>query len=168
MGDFSEILYNFEKQGGVARTQVFMNCFHDALNFCNLNDLGFEGDIFTWRNNNFRVDGYIRERLDRAVANAEWCARFPGYKVVNGCPEHSDHRPVILHVNGASKRPRPKPNNLNKRFEARWLLEDDCGSIVMDAWQKAGDRGENTVAQLIKAVSQKLDAWSREVLGDLQ
>ncbi|XP_020177948.1 uncharacterized protein [Aegilops tauschii subsp. strangulata] len=168
MGDFNEILYNFEKQGGVPRTQAYMDHFHSALNFCNLNDLGFEGDIFTWRNNNYRIDGYIRERLDRVVANAEWCMRFPGYKVVNGCPEHSDHRPVILHVDGAHKKPRPQPNNLNKRFEARWLLEEDCEKIVKEAWQMAKENGDSMVAQLIKAVSKDLDTWSREVLGDLQ
>jgi hypothetical protein len=63
-----------------------MERFSNALNFCNLQDLCFEGDVFTWRNNNFRVEGHIRECLDTAVANLAWCARFPGYKVVNGCP----------------------------------------------------------------------------------
>lgn len=115
-----------------------MQRFRDALNSCNLNDLGFEGDTFTWHNNNYRIGGCTHERLDRAMANVDWCTRFPRYKVVNGCPEHSDHRPVILAVHGAHKKPRPRPHNMNQRFETKWLLEDDCESLVVDAWTKAG------------------------------
>jgi hypothetical protein len=68
IGDFNEILYSFEKQGGVPKPQAQMDKFRDALDYSNLQDLGFEGDMFTWRNNNWRAEGYIRERLDRAVA----------------------------------------------------------------------------------------------------
>lgn len=69
--------------------------------------------------------------------NADWCARFPGYKVVNRCPEHLDHGLVILSVHGSRRKPRPRAHNMNKLFEATWLLEDDCEGIVADAWAKA-------------------------------
>jgi exonuclease III len=168
MGDFNEILYSFEKQSGRPKPQSQMEKFRNALNFCNLNDLGFEGDVFTWRNNNYRIDGYIRERLDRAVANPEWCARFPNYRVVNGCPEHSDHRPVILTIDETYKRCNPRPNLLNKRFEARWLLEEDCENVVNSAWEDANSRGASNTMQYLKSVSKYLHTWSRDVLGDLQ
>lgn len=47
IGDFNEIMFNYEKQGGVARSQACMQQFRDALAFCELHDLGFKGDIFT-------------------------------------------------------------------------------------------------------------------------
>jgi exonuclease III/phage terminase Nu1 subunit (DNA packaging protein) len=168
VGDFNEIMFNYEKQGGVPRPQICMDRFRDALLFCNLNDLGFEGDIFTWRNNNHRVEGYIRERLDRAVANPSWRARFPCYKVVNGCPEHSDHRPVIISVNGARRGGWKGGGLQNKRFEARWLLEEDCDTIVNNAWDVAKIKGCKNTADLLKSVSGELHTWSREVLGDMQ
>jgi hypothetical protein len=161
-------MYSFEKQGGAPKAQYLMENFRSALDFCNLQDLGFEGDIFTWRNNNFRVDGYIRERLDRAVASPSWRVRFPGYKVINGDPEHSDHRPVIVHLEGTTRPVRTGQNNLNKRFEARWLLEDGCEEVVNNAWEVAGARGEEKVLDKIRVVSRELASWSREVIGDLQ
>jgi hypothetical protein len=48
MGDLNEILYAHEKKGGRIRPQRYMNAFHDALDACNLVDIGFVGDAFTW------------------------------------------------------------------------------------------------------------------------
>ncbi|KAI5008136.1 hypothetical protein ZWY2020_009184 [Hordeum vulgare] len=168
VGDFNEILYNHEKQGGVPRPQRCLDAFRDALNFCNLNDLGFEGDVFTWRNNNFRVDGYIREHLDRVVANPSWRSRFPGYKIVNGDPGHSDHRPVVVYVHGTVNRRRHGNFTENRRFEAKWLLEDECETVVNSAWENACNRGETKVMGLLKSVSRELHDWDREVVGDLK
>jgi hypothetical protein len=63
---------------------------------------------------------------------------------------------------------RSRPNLLNKRFEARWLLEDDCETIVNSAWQEATNRGAANTMDFLKAVSKDLHTWSRDVLGDLQ
>ncbi|PNT61155.1 hypothetical protein BRADI_5g10935v3, partial [Brachypodium distachyon] len=89
MGDFNEILYSHEKEGGNPRPVRMMNDFGDCLVDCELDDLGFSGDRFTW----FRGD--VRERLDRAVANAEWINLFPGFSVINEGHFRSDHRPVV-------------------------------------------------------------------------
>ena len=115
-----------------------MDKFRDALDFCNLQDLDFEGDCFTWRNNNYRVEGYIRERLDRAVASPSWRARFPNYKVINGDAYHSDHRAIHVQVNPCNKPKWTGGGGLNKRFEAQWLLEEDCANVVQQAWDASG------------------------------
>ena len=49
-GDFNEILFNCEKEGGVPRAEACMEGFRKALEDCDLHDLGFTGDPFTWRN----------------------------------------------------------------------------------------------------------------------
>jgi hypothetical protein len=73
-----------------------MERFRNTLEFCGLEDLGCVGDIFTLRNNHHDAAGYIRERLDRAVACNEWRSAFPLVRVINGDPRHSDHRPIIV------------------------------------------------------------------------
>jgi exonuclease III len=127
MGDFNEILMACEKEGGAARPQAQMDKFKEALEFCELHDLGFTGDPFTWRNHSHDSALYIRERLDRAVANETWCMRFPCFKVINENPRHSDHRPVVLVCDddtGERRDGGEKPF----RFEAKWLEEESCNT----------------------------------------
>ncbi|KAK9751050.1 hypothetical protein RND81_02G238000 [Saponaria officinalis] len=69
-GDFNEILSNNEKEGGVMRHGRQMEAFRNALDDCALHDFGFTGNKFTWQRGK-EVGRMIRERLDRAVANAE-------------------------------------------------------------------------------------------------
>ena len=81
-GDFNEILFNYEKEGGPPRVQRCMEDFRKALEDCDLHDLGFTGDPFTWRNNHHVAASYKRERLDRAVAISAWRNNFPLVKVI--------------------------------------------------------------------------------------
>jgi exonuclease III len=119
MGDFNEILFQHEKVGGTPKPQAQMDRFREAIEFCELTDLGFMGDIFTWRNHSHRHDHYVKERLDRAVANIEWRYIYPAMKIINGEPRHSDHRPLILDTN-CTPVPTPSFDHVF-RFEAAWL-----------------------------------------------
>jgi hypothetical protein len=85
--------------------------------------LGFEGDLYTWRNNSKHAESYICERLDRATTNSEWCTMFPNFCVVNGEYYHSDHRPLIVHLDDEGVG-RSFGTRGPFRFEARWLQEE--------------------------------------------
>ena len=50
MEDFNEILFAKEKQGWLIRPKRQMQGFRDALDYCRLRDLGFNGFPFTWCN----------------------------------------------------------------------------------------------------------------------
>jgi exonuclease III len=168
VGDFNEILYAWEKEGGAPKPQAQMDKFKQALEDCDLRDLEFTGDTFTWRNHSSKAENYIRERLDRAVATDSWCARFPAYKVVNGDPRHSDHRPVIVETHGTARCRRGPARGNNSKFEARWLKEDECESIVKNAWGREVQAKGEGVKGGIKGVLGDLMEWSRNVLGDLE
>lgn len=164
LGDFNEILLACEKEGGPPRNQSCMDRFRETLEEYELADLGFEGDPFTWRNNSHNSAHYIRERLDRAVANKDWMSRFPLYHIINGEPRHSDHRSVIVNTDpprvGGDGRGPPA-----FRFEASWVEEDDCATIVENAWKTSMvARGDN-VGGAIQNVARELGEWGRNVLG---
>jgi hypothetical protein len=76
--------------------------------------MGYVGHLFTWRR------GKIRERLDRGVVNDQWNILFPFASL-------NKHQ-------GRIKGP--------KRFEARWLQEEEVENMVKVVWERAKDRGE--------------------------
>lgn len=167
-GDFNEILYAHEKQGGNPKRQACMDKFKEALVHCELHDLGFQGDMFTWRNHCHSADGYIKERLDRAVANDAWRGRFPAVKVINGDPRHSDHRPLIISTSREDGGKRTRRKGGCFQFEASWLEEEKCGQVVLDSWKGAFERGASTCHEALEGVGKGLMDWSRNVLGDLE
>ncbi|KAA3478618.1 reverse transcriptase [Gossypium australe] len=77
-GDFNEILYSHEKSGGQMREERKMIAFREALEDCNLMDLGFQGTWFTWERGNL-AETNIRERLDRGWLMNNGCRSLPSF-----------------------------------------------------------------------------------------
>jgi len=123
--------------------------------------------MFTWWNNSHRSKNYIRERLDRAVVDASWCDRFPNFRVINGDPHHSDHRPVIVEWGEAVDKSQ-KPSGHLFRIEAGWVQEDNCRTIVQNAWNLTMEVRAGKVVEAVREVGADLWDWSRNVLGDLE
>lgn len=76
-----------------------MIAFREALKECEINDLGFFGQWFTWERGRL-VSNNIRERLDRGVANLAWWDLFPGFKVSHLQHSFSDHCPILVDTMG--------------------------------------------------------------------
>lgn len=166
-GGFNEILMGHEKEGGLPRPQSCMDKFREALVDCELFDLGFSGDMFTWRNNSHTSDHYICERLDRAVADVAWRSRFLYAQVQNGERQHSDHRPVIVTMKDGNASPQTG-GRPTFRFEAGWIHEENCEAIVQNAWNLSMDVRSGKVASAVQDVAADLWDWSRNNLGDLE
>lgn len=167
MGDFNEILMNGEKEGGHPRSQICMDRFKGALDECGLEDLGYTGDMFTWRNNCKSSQQYIRERLDIAVADRAWQNHFPDFHVRNGDPHHSDHRPVIVTF-GEGVAGQVRNGSAGFIFEAEWVHEENCEAVVSNAWRLSMNTGTGRVADAVRDVAGDLWDWSRNILGDLE
>lgn len=106
------------RRRGVQKSQACLDHFQEALEDCDLHDLGFTGDAFTWRNKQFQDKDYIREWLDCAVANGGWRDLYPLMQVQNGDPFHSDHRLVIVSLEGAVRRGLSSREECSFKFEA--------------------------------------------------
>ncbi|GLU06570.1 hypothetical protein SLE2022_235940 [Rubroshorea leprosula] len=75
IGDFNDMVDQSEKFGGNEISQTRVRAYLDCMNNCNMVDLGFIGNRFTWVNMRFS-NQLIRERLDRAWANPDWKLNF--------------------------------------------------------------------------------------------
>ena len=95
MGDFNEILFAEEKLGWLDRPKRQMQSFRDALDFCRLKDLDFNGYPFTWCNRR-SSDQNTWIRLDRGVATIDWILKFPISCIHHLDAFHSDHKPLLL------------------------------------------------------------------------
>ena len=157
-GDFNEILYSHEKEGGAIRPQRCMQAFRDTLIECDLEDMGHIGDIFTWRR------GRIRERLDRAVCDPRWAAMFPLAAVVNEDFGKLYHRPIVIDTEHNSGMLIPRVRG-TPRFEARWLCESSVEHIIQTAWERAKTlHAQDSFRDHTKEVHDALHAWDKEVL----
>ena len=70
IGDFNTILQSTEKLSKRLPQHSQMDAFREALDHCQLEDLGFCGYQFTW-NNKRPGDENTRLRLDRATTIAD-------------------------------------------------------------------------------------------------
>ncbi|XP_024171787.1 uncharacterized protein LOC112177760 [Rosa chinensis] len=154
IGDFNEILNNGEKIDGPVRAERQMRGFRDALGYCDLLDLGFQGCQSTWWNSETQL------RLDRAVCTPSWCDLFGYAKVVHLPPSDSDHIPILLRASTIPLPTRPKHHRF--KFEAFWLQHAECNPLVEQAWQI--DVTGNPMFQVTKKIAytrMELDKWQK-------
>ena len=137
-----------------------MQAFRDALTHCSLEDLGFSGDILTWKH------GRIRERLDRVVADGPWTIMHPGAMVKHLDYTNSDHRPILLDTEFV---PVTNLNRTSRRkFEAKWLQEEGFSQVVHQAWKAAGHATSGGVLPKLEHMHASLHAWDKTVLNKPQ
>ncbi|XP_070677800.1 uncharacterized protein [Malus domestica] len=127
MGDFNDLLLESEKIGGNGRTVSSMRTFRTFVAQTKLLDLGFVGYPYTWRNR--REEGFIQERLDRALATHDWIQSYQQTVVKHVVLEGSDHAMLVLSTEVDQPR-------RTKRFmyDRRWNLDPKCDEIVRACW----------------------------------
>ena len=137
-GDLNDIMCDTE----TTSLNVNKNRMHAVNNYvkqCGLFDLGFSGPAYTWTN--MRVSSRpIFERLDRCLANADWCVMFPNTNIFNLPIIHSlsDHAPILISTDSQFRRPK-----LHFKFENWWTFEEDFQGIAKNAWDSSVNRPFN-------------------------
>jgi exonuclease III len=121
IGDFNEVLTMTEKWGGGVRANSQMREFQITMEFCEFTDLGYSGPKFTWSNCREEQD-FIKERLDRGVANSSWRELFPEAEIVVEAVTTSDHAVLLASLEGKIHKPR-RSNSF--RYEVSWAAEKE-------------------------------------------
>ncbi|PNX85343.1 hypothetical protein L195_g041411 [Trifolium pratense] len=159
-GDLNLTSSNNEKFGGNPPDNNITTLFRSTLTLCDLQDLGYKGDIFTWTNKQ-QSQHLIKARLDRFLANSAWKNLFPVFCNYHLLRYSSDHMPILLDFNTFSgpttKERGPKPI----RYEQIWTRDPLHHQIVKDAWQK--NRG-TTIKKLNDTLS-SLHKWGTNRFG---
>lgn len=89
-GDFNGILSHSEMRGGAPKQQAEIDGFRDAVSYCQLEEVYYEGLGFTWSNN--REEGAnIIERLNSFLASEDWMGLYPLSMVEHLSKRRSDH-----------------------------------------------------------------------------
>lgn len=118
IGDFNDLMSQSEKRGRLPHPSSLIQGFNEAVNDCGLHDLGFHGYEFTWDKSR-GTENWVEERLDRALADLNWCAMFEYVKPYNLDTYTSDHSALFLdfglNVKAYSQR--------QFRFENDWIKE---------------------------------------------
>ncbi|XP_045822486.1 uncharacterized protein LOC123915416 [Trifolium pratense] len=159
-GDLNLIISDTEKFGGNLIDNNITSLFRSTLTFCDLQDLGYKGDVFTWSNKQ-QNQHLIKARLDRFLANSAWKTSFPTH-----CNSHllrykSDHMPILLVFNttaGQTTRPKgPRPI----RYEQIWTRDPQHHQIVKDTWLSS--RGD--VSKKLTTTLSSLQKWGNNIFG---
>ncbi|KAH7846631.1 hypothetical protein Vadar_016292 [Vaccinium darrowii] len=155
-GDFNDILWADEKQGGRTREAWSLKAFGDFVTELEAVDLGYSGYPFTWTNRR-GGDGMVKERLDRVLVSPGWRLQYDRAKVQNLFAVGSDHAALLVDTNP------PKFSGPRQfRFDKRWVDDPDCYDVICKGWQET-IRGSN----MFKVFS-KVRNTRRELQTELQ
>ncbi|CAL5404679.1 unnamed protein product [Camellia sinensis] len=161
VGDFNQVSSMWEKQGGLACSSTQIANFQAMLSDCALMDLEFNGNAFTWSNNQVGLAN-VQERLDKAFATADWRALFPYAQVFHESRIGSDHCPVIIKCCVP-----PKKIPYQFKFETMWSTSPWCGDVIKQAWEQCPLGSPMfQLIQRLKNCRRSLLAWCKEDFGN--
>ncbi|XP_074266637.1 uncharacterized protein LOC141589915 [Silene latifolia] len=163
VGVFNEVLFTNEMKGG-SRAQRQMNNFRDAVDVCELSDLGFEGYGFTFDNGQAGVDNR-QCRLDRAFSNEGWRELFPYAKVINMSREWSDHSPIKVVLDGCEGLDGTRMRRFC--FEQIWMGEDGCEDTIKKTWEEEDWNVVDTIARCAREMKKWKGVSIGKIMRDL-
>ncbi|PKU80044.1 putative mitochondrial protein [Dendrobium catenatum] len=138
-----------------------MDDFNDMIMNCNLIDIGFAGNKFTWNR------GHLWQRLDRVLFNNAWINVFNSTKVVHLSRTLSDHSPLLINVNfnlvGFNSR---------FRFQNMWLSHDSFINVVQNNWSAPifpddSITGMTMLGAKLKWLKMVLNWWNKNVFKNI-
>ncbi|KAK6124264.1 hypothetical protein DH2020_042016 [Rehmannia glutinosa] len=166
-GDFNEIMFASEKLGGAAIIDANISLFCEAVDDCNLLDLGFCGPKFTWRKS-LNPETNVHERLDRFLGNREWFDLFDRFKVAHLDFYGSDHRAILLYSDFLLDQSHTMRKNSHAfRFEPVWMSSESFPDVLYSNWTSLKQSGLSSLSEILKRCGYALKLWSKREFGHI-
>lgn len=159
IGDLNIIFNSEEKQGGLPFDRQKIEPIMNLIQRAGLEDLGFTGNSFTWSNKR-EGSANIKQRLDRALANAEWNEEFQQASLQNLVAIGSDHGPICLTLNSSRSHLAP-----TFKFYDTWLKEPTCIEVIKKSWNINTYRPDEDLIANISNLGINLSNWKKDVFG---
>lgn len=160
-GDFNTILRASEKRGGLDPDLGSIQDFQECVVDTNLSEIRYEGNEFTWCNNQ-TGNRRIWQRLDRVFCNGAAVVDLPELKVKHLHRMTSDHTPLLISMS-------PQVPFLSRFiFQRMWMDHPDFKDMVTQIWAEEV-RGSPSfkVAEKLRRLKLKLKRWNWDTFGDL-
>lgn len=156
-GDFNDLLWEDEKQGGWNREIWTLKAFRQFTTDLGAVDIGYYGYPFTWVNRRFGI-GLIQERLDRVLVSPQWGEKHDKAQVRHLFSVGSDHSALLLDTN-----PPRFHGSRQFRFDSRWNNDPACRDVIRKGWG-FNARGSKMfgVFQKVKNCRRELRTWSKQ------
>ncbi|KAI0524770.1 hypothetical protein KFK09_004155 [Dendrobium nobile] len=160
-GDFNIISNASEHLGGNIPNAQAMDDFNSMISTCELHDIGFFGNAFTWSRGN------LWQRLDRLLFNNDWMAKFHVTHVEHLSRTASDHAPLLLSITNSNVY---IPNAF--KFQNMWLSHHNFMNVVESNWCAPIFPNDNIygMAKLwnkLSRLKQVLRWWNKHILKNL-
>ncbi len=152
MGDLNDIMYDNEKLSCSPVNSSRISQFPRHIHNLGLIDLGYNGPAYTWSNKKNGCD-LVLERLDRCLANVEWCMLFPHTTVYHLPMLYSDHAPIIAILNPIHHHPKK-----SFKFENWWISEKDFQKEAQAGWSAINSNFHSKAIHLGKHLS----TWNKK------
>lgn len=165
IGDFNEVLRLDEQEGLGERSNAQIQAFRGAVDACMLMDIGYTGQFWTYEKK-ARGGTYTRVRLDRALGSGEWCRKFPLASLSHETTSCSDHKPVLLLLEGATGK-----NTRRKRFmyETMWGSHENWKDVILTQWSATPSASSmDELKQKMANISRGLTQWIKSSFGSVR
>uniref|UniRef100_A0A803QHZ7 Reverse transcriptase domain-containing protein n=1 Tax=Cannabis sativa TaxID=3483 RepID=A0A803QHZ7_CANSA len=104
---------------------------------------------------------HIRKRLDRVIADSQWCLLFPNASVCHLPIYGSDHAPFCLNVWGINEK-----LCYPFRFLEVWTSSKECGEVIDRTWaQHIPVWHSNRFQRKLQITKQELKCWNLNKFG---
>ncbi|KAH7845873.1 hypothetical protein Vadar_006913 [Vaccinium darrowii] len=154
-GDFNDLLWEDDKQGGRRREAWSLPAFRQFTTELGAVDMGFSGYPFTWVNRRYG-DGLIKERLDRVLVSLNWKLQYDKAVVRHLATVGSDHAALLLDTDS------PMPYG-HRQFRIAMRWSDKVGKVLQGVRRCLRTGQRDVESSQVRSLERELgDAWVQE------